>query len=54
MSIPIYQDITDEAACLVRMSEQISDSAVCTLNNDFRAYRKEKMVVIPVIMAELK
>ncbi len=41
-------------ACLVRMSEQISDSAVCTLDSDFRIYRKEKRKVIPVIIPELK
>ena len=41
-------------ACLVRMSEQISDSTVCTLDSDFRIYRKEKRRVIPVIMPEFK
>ena len=41
-------------ACLVRMSEQISDSTVCTLDSDFRIYRKEKRKVIPVIMPEFK
>ena len=41
-------------ACLVRMSEQISDSTICTLDSDFRVYRKEKRKVIPVIMPELK
>jgi predicted nucleic acid-binding protein len=39
-------------ACLVRMSEQISDSSICTLDNDFRIYRKEKRKLIPVIMPE--
>ena len=39
-------------ACLVRMSEQIADSAVCTLDSDFSIYRKEKRKVIPVIMPE--
>ncbi len=39
-------------ACLVRMSEQISESTICTLDNDFRVYRKEKRKVIPVIMPE--
>ena len=37
-------------ACLVRMSEQISDSVVCTLDTDFKIYRKEQRKVIPVIM----
>jgi predicted nucleic acid-binding protein len=39
-------------ACLVRMSEQISDSIICTLDSDFRIYRKEKRKIIPVIMPE--
>ena len=37
-------------ACLVRMSEQISDSVICTLDGDFKIYRKDKRKVIPVIM----
>lgn len=37
-------------ACLVRMSEQISDSIICTLDSDFKIYRKDKRKVIPVIM----
>lgn len=37
-------------ACLVRMSDQISDSIICTLDSDFRIYRKEKRKVIPLIM----
>lgn len=47
-----YKDIpmslTD--ACLVRMSEQITDSTICTLDGDFKIYRKEKRKVIPLIM----
>jgi len=39
-------------ACLVRMSEQITESAVCTLDSDFKIYRKEKRTVIPLIMPE--
>ncbi len=39
-------------ACLVRMSEQIADSTICTLDSDFKIYRKEKRKVIPVIMPE--
>lgn len=41
-------------ACLVRMSEQISDSVICTLDSDFKIYRKDKRKVIPVIMPDLK
>ena len=37
-------------ACLVRMSEQISQSIICTLDSDFRIYRKEKRKVIPLII----
>lgn len=37
-------------ACLVRMSEQISDSVICTLDGDFKIYRKDKRKVIPFIM----
>jgi predicted nucleic acid-binding protein len=36
-------------ACIVRMSEQISDSVICTLDGDFRIYRKDKRKVIPII-----
>jgi predicted nucleic acid-binding protein len=39
-------------ACLVRMSEQIADSTICTLDSDFKIYRKEKRKMIPVIMPE--
>ena len=47
-----YDDIPMSLAdaCLVRMSEQISDSTICTLDSDFSIYRKEKRNVIPVIM----
>lgn len=41
-------------ACLVRMSEQISDSAICTLDSDFKIYRKDQRKIIPVIMPEIK
>jgi len=36
-------------ACLVRMSEQISKSAICTLDGDFKIYRKAKRKIIPLI-----
>ena len=39
-------------ACLVRICEQIADSTICTLDGDFKIYRKEKRKVIPVIMPE--
>jgi len=34
-------------ACLVRMSEQISDSVLLTLDRDFKVYRKHGRNVIP-------
>ena len=37
-------------ACLVRLSEQISESVICTIDSDFKIYRKNKRDVIPVIM----
>lgn len=37
-------------ACLVRMAEQTTDSAVLTLDKDFRVYRKHKRQVIPTMM----
>jgi predicted nucleic acid-binding protein len=39
-------------ACLVRMSEQFSESAVLTLDNDFTVYRRNTNQIIPVIMPE--
>jgi predicted nucleic acid-binding protein len=39
-------------ACLVRMCEQITDSVICTLDSDFKIYRKEKRKVIPLIMPD--
>ena len=39
-------------ACLVRMCEKIADSTVCTLDGDFRIYRKDKRKVIPIIIPE--
>ncbi len=40
-------------ACIVRRCEQISDSIICTLDNDFRVYRKDQQKVITVILPEL-
>jgi predicted nucleic acid-binding protein len=37
-------------ACLVRMAELFTTSAVLTLDNDFRVYRKSGRAVIPVRM----
>lgn len=37
-------------ACLVRMSEQFSESSVLTLDSDFMIYRKHKNQALPVIM----
>lgn len=39
-------------ACLVSMSEQLADSTVLTLDNDFTIYRKNTNQIIPVIMPE--
>lgn len=36
-------------ACLVRMSELIADSAVMTMDGDFRIYRKNGRRMIPLI-----
>lgn len=38
-------------ACLVRMSEQHSESRVLTLDRDFQIYRKHGRQVIPLIMS---
>ena len=37
-------------SCLVRMSEQLSDTVIFTLDSDFGIYRKHKRQVIPTIM----
>jgi len=39
-------------ACLVRMSEQISNSIICTLDGDFKIYRKDKRKIIPILIPE--
>jgi len=39
-------------ACLVRLSEQISGSTVCTLDSDFRIYRRNTRNIIPLIIPE--
>jgi len=37
-------------ACLVRLSEQVADSVVLTLDRDFKVYRKNGRHVIPTLM----
>ena len=39
-------------ACLVRMCEQISESTICTLDSDFKIYRKAKRKIISLIIPE--
>ncbi len=41
-------------ACLVRMSEQISDSLICTLDSGFKIYRENSRKIIPLIIPEMK
>jgi len=47
-----YKDIPMALAdaCLVRMSEQISESVIFTMDSDFNIYRKDRRKLIPVIM----
>jgi len=47
-----YNDIPMSLAdaCLVRMSEQISESVIFTIDSDFKIYRKDSRKIIPVIM----
>ena len=40
-------------ACLVRMAELYPNSAVLTLDSDFRIYRKNRNQIIPVIMPDI-
>ena len=48
-----YRDVPMSLAdaCLVRMAELYDDHSVCTLDTDFRVYRKHGRQLIPVIMA---
>lgn len=39
-------------ACLVRMSETLSDSLVLTTDADFRVYRRHSRQVVPCLMPE--
>lgn len=38
--------------CLVRLSEQISDSIICTLDTDFKIYKRNKREIIPLIIPD--
>ena len=38
--------------CLVRLSEQISDSIICTLDTDFKIYKRNKREMIPLIIPD--
>jgi uncharacterized protein len=50
-----YKDVPMSLAdgCLVRMAELMADSAIFTLDSDFRVYRKNVRHMIPVIMPPL-
>lgn len=39
-------------ACLVRMSETLSDSLLLTTDADFRVYRRHSRQVIPCVIPE--
>lgn len=47
-----YKDVPISLAdaCLIKMSEQIKNSIVITLDSDFKLYRKNRVNVIPTIM----
>ncbi len=47
-----YGDIPMSLAdsCLVRMSEKITNSIICTLDSDFKIYRKAKRKLISIII----
>jgi hypothetical protein len=40
-------------ACLVRMTEQLTDCVVVTLDSHFRIYRRHGRKVIPVFLPKL-
>ena len=46
-----YKDVPMSLAdaCLVRLSEQISESVIFTIDSDFKIYRKNKRNIIPLI-----
>lgn len=39
-------------SCLVRMSEQIEQSIICTLDSDFKIYRQKRKKLIQLIIPE--
>ncbi len=47
-----YKDVPISLAdaCLIKMSEQIKNSTILTLDSDFKLYRKNRVNVIPTIM----
>ncbi len=47
-----YKDVPISLAdaCLIKMSEQIKNSIIFTLDSDFKLYRKNRVNVIPTIM----
>ena len=49
-----YQNIPMSLAdgCLVRLSEQISGSTICTLDTDFKIYKRNKRDIIPLIIPD--
>lgn len=49
-----YKDVPMSLAdgCLVRLSEQISDSVICTLDADFKIYKRFKRETIPLIIPD--
>ena len=49
-----YRDVPMSLAdaCLVRMAETFDDHAVCTLDRDFRVYRKNGATVIPLLIPD--
>ena len=49
-----YQDtpMSFADACLVRMAEEIHDAVVFTTDSDFRTYRKNGRLVIPLIIPD--
>lgn len=49
-----YIDIPMSLAdgCMVRMSELHDEARVCTLDSDFRVYRKNRNQIVPLIMPD--
>ena len=47
-----YKDVPISLAdaCLIKMSEQIKNGIIFTLDSDFKLYRKNRVNVIPTIM----